>query len=108
MKRLAEVMGGTLTVVSEPGRGSVFSFVVPFQLPPNAEGVVNPAAPWIRSGPAEPPKSARTIMPHLGGRRILVADDTPINRTSLREMLVARGARVDEASNGTGALAMVT
>jgi PAS domain S-box-containing protein len=108
VKRLVEVMGGALSVVSEPGHGSVFSFVVPFQLPPTADTVVNPAAPWLRPGFAEAPTSDRTIAPDLGGRRVLVADDTPINRTSLREMLAARGGRVDEAANGAGALAMVS
>ena len=47
-------------------------------------------------------------LPDLNRRRILVVDDTAINRTVVREMLEAHGARVLEAVSGEQALAMVT
>ena len=38
------------------------------------------------------------------GVRTLVVDDTSVNRTIVREMLQARGARVTEAASGEDAL----
>ena len=111
VKRLVELMGGTLTVVSEPGRGSAFNVAVPFQLQSSTEakaygeGTVH----GRRSGLVDRPKpAAGSQLPDLSGRRILVTDDTAINRTIVREMLESRGARVLEAVSGEQALAMVT
>ena len=65
--RLVEMMGGRITVTSEPGRGSAFAFKV--ELP------IDEAA----AGPA-------TRLPvALDGTRVLVVDDNAINRDILTE-----------------------
>ena len=58
-------------------------------------GGANPEAPTERSNP-----------PALGGARILLAEDNPVNQKVLRRMLEGRGAAVEVAATGIEALAM--
>src|SRR5437762_13137136 len=78
-RRLVALMGGDLTVTSEVGRGSEFSFTLPFPV----EASAAPQAPGLRAS--------------LGGRRLLVVDDNETNRRILRDMLGAEGVAVHEA-----------
>jgi len=84
-QRLVRLMGGELTVKSEVGRGSEFSFSL--------------ALPVETS----PPTHAVGLAA-LGGRRMLIVDDNQTNRRILREMLAAEGINVDEASTAADGL----
>ena len=83
-QKLVRRMGGTLAVTSEVGWGSDFHFTI--SLP--TERTVGPAA----SGQVA-----------LSGRRILVVDDNPTSRRTIREMLAAEGVSVEEAPHATEA-----
>ena len=94
-RKLAEMMGGKLTVTSQEGKGSCFHFEVLLGL---ADAVVQ------RQKPA-----ARRVMglePGSGPFRVLIVDDIPTNRTLLIELLRPVGFEVSEASNGVEALAV--
>ncbi len=88
-RRIAEAMGGTISVESTPGQGSVFALTV--SLPRGEQTVDALAAP-----PAE-----------LAGRRALVVDDNATNREILRRQLTAWGMRVEDHADGEAALAAV-
>ena len=90
-KRLVIAMGGTIGVVSEPGRGSLFWFELPLEL-----GDV--AAVATRSVTA--PAAIRRL-------HVLVADDVVANRLLLQEMLRRQGHVVELAENGAVALELV-
>src|SRR5256885_6689683 len=80
-------MGGELTVESEIGHGSEFSFALPCPVD------------------AAPPRTlARGAPVSLGGRRILVVDDNETNRRILRDMLGAEGVGVEEATGADAGL----
>jgi two-component system, sensor histidine kinase and response regulator len=86
-KRLVNLMGGEITVVSNENEGSCFTFTVPLTI-------------------AEAPDQGTKSEPaDINGSRILVVDDTPANREILRETLSGAGAMVTEAENGLMALA---
>jgi|GEM_PF-1066064 len=75
-RRLAALMGGSLDVRSEPGRGSEFAFVLPLD-------------------PAELEDQPTVVVPtsSLTGsaRRVLVVDDNPVNQLLMRHQLERLG-----------------
>ena len=89
-KHFVELMGGTLSVQSEPGRGSVFSFTVPL----------------ARQG-QDQLREEITTPPDLQRARILVVDDNATNRMIVRESLASWGAKVTEAAGGEEGLAIL-
>ena len=89
-RRLVALMGGELTVASEIGRGSEFSFTLAL-----------PVDVWEREGVAVP-KGAAGAAP--AGWRVLVVDDNETNRRILREMLGTNGMDIKEASGTDRAL----
>ena len=87
-RQLVELMGGAISVESEAGIGSRFSFVLPL-----ADGVA----------PLQPPAAPR--QPHSHSLRVLCAEDFPTNQIIIRMMLQDLGHQVDIAENGVLALA---
>ena len=86
-KRLVELMGGRIWVESRVGKGSVFSFAVPFEIWAAAN---RPTAAPVGTGP-EPP---------LPALRILLAEDSPDNCTITMAYLQDTPYRVEIAENG--------
>jgi len=74
-RRLAELMGGTVTVQSEPGRGSVF----------HVELLVRAAAQ------ADRVEFLQRNVPQLAGKRVLIVDDNLSNRRVLTRMALRWG-----------------
>ncbi|MGH7814902.1 MAG: response regulator [Candidatus Binataceae bacterium] len=87
--RLIALMGGETTVQSRPGQGSTFSFTA--RLAPADAAAANPAP---AAGDA-----------NLRGMRVLLADDNPVNRSILAEILAQAGAEVTQAESGAAVLA---
>ncbi len=87
-KRLATMMGGDMTVESEPGRGSTFAFHI---RTPVVEGPGRPAPAW----------------PDLRGRSILVVTDQPTNLRLLVEGVTSLGAEPLCATSAAEALALM-
>jgi signal transduction histidine kinase/ActR/RegA family two-component response regulator len=88
---LVSLMGGRITVESEVGSGTTFVIAVPMR-------VVADQAPQTS------PPGAPDAHPIAG--RVLLVDDTVINRTMVAAMLRKRGLDVLEASDGAEAVAI--
>jgi PAS domain S-box-containing protein len=92
--RLAQLMGGHISVTSRPGEGSRFRVELPM-----------PAASRLALGaPAAPVPDTAEVQAHgtraLQGLHVLLAEDNPINQEVALELLSAQGAQVDVADDG--------
>ncbi len=90
--RLVQLMGGSIWVESEPGRGSSFHFKLPVQA---VLGLPKPAS----SAPSVPATSSL-------GMKILLAEDHPINQKLALTLLKKWGHEVSLATNGQEAVDM--
>jgi len=96
-KRLVELMGGAIDVVSALGEGSTFWFTLP--LKPGKD---------LTAGEARPETNGTRKDMFAGSRaRVLVADDVATNQMVVTGILRQLGLRSDSVSNGAEAIAAI-
>ena len=93
-RRLVDLMGGRIEVVSLPGQGSTFTVTAPFH----------------RGSAADIPREPVVSLPDvtaLRGIRVLVVEDQPVNQEVIREVLEEVGVVVTLADDGSAAVTAV-
>ena len=98
-KKLAEIMGGASGADSTPGQGSTFWFTA--RLRKNARQEVTETFEPV-------PDAEWQLKTQFPGRRILLADDEPINREITLTLLGDVGLHVDTAEDGAQALELAS
>jgi len=91
-RALVTQMGGKLTVMSEPGKGSSFAFITTL---PKASAEARQAV----QAPLAPVQEAA-----VRGSRVLLVEDNPVNREVAQLILEGHGVLVDGAVGGVEAL----
>jgi two-component system sensor histidine kinase/response regulator len=91
-KRLVELMGGEISVKSEPGSGSTFQFTI------NAGLIASADQSDVQSPVVE---STSGINPDA---KILIVEDNPTNQKVIQLMLRTEGFAADIVSNGAAAV----
>jgi signal transduction histidine kinase/CheY-like chemotaxis protein len=93
-KKMAELFGGSLTVESEFGKGSCFTFSINFKKQGQVQRpVIQPDIPFAQVD--------------IRGVRVLIVEDNEINAAVLKGFLLKWGIRVKEAGNGIHALELL-
>ncbi len=86
VKKLVELMGGTITVESELGKGTTVSFTVPHR---------------IAEAPLKTENDGLAVTPEIFcGKRILLAEDNELNAEIAMELLGEAGFEVEHAEDG--------
>ncbi|MBJ6109126.1 response regulator [Hymenobacter sp. BT523] len=91
-RALVQQMGGQLTVQSEQGKGSSFSFVT----------TLPKASPEARRMALAPLAAGQEAA--VRGTRVLLVEDNPVNREVAQLLLESHGVVVHEAASGVDAL----
>jgi PAS domain S-box-containing protein len=89
-KRLVEMMEGEIGVESEPGKGSTFWFTVSLQIEDDSQTA-----------------AINDLRVNLGDQRVLVVDESPIQREIIHRYLNSWGMRPEGAGSAAAALAML-
>jgi CheY-like chemotaxis protein/HPt (histidine-containing phosphotransfer) domain-containing protein len=95
VRHLAELMGGTVGLSSEPGHGSCFWADLSFEI--DAQGTQSDAV-----------ADTQDVSQGLLGMHVLVVDDSDINLDVARRILELAGARVTLAGDGEEALSKLS
>lgn len=97
VKNLTELMGGQVSVQSEPGKGSLFTLLLPFETAENlqdAKEVTAVMLPEIKAG-------------DYNGVKVLVVDDNKVNQLLLSQTLRILGINSTIAQNGLQAIEVI-
>ena len=94
VKRLVELQGGTVSLVSEPGKGSKFSIELSF---PISEKVIVDQKKDI----------APVQTSDLTGKEILLVEDNVLNQMVAEKFLKSLGLKIEIANNGAEAVKML-
>jgi PAS domain S-box-containing protein len=92
-KRLIDLMGGAISVSSQPGRGSTFRFSLPFALSDQDD-------PWCAGRDEQPPTPERPL-------DILLVEDNPTNQKVAIALIHHLGHQPVLAANGEEALRLL-
>ena len=93
-KRLVSFLGGELSVQSEEGRGTTFSFTM----------LLTPAGDMLLDTENAAPVGRAFELLKLDGKRILIAEDNAINQLIMQELIAPTGATVIMVDNGLQAV----
>jgi PAS domain S-box-containing protein len=92
-KKLIELQGGSITLESEPEKGSTFRFTI--------------ALEFTENGASVPASEKTESFTGLEGKRILIAEDNKVNFFVANKFLTGWGVIVSQAENGQIALEMI-
>lgn len=93
-KRLVDLHGGSIQVLSDPGRGSEFSVILCGRLYPESDAVESIVS-----------EKKSIEQPEMTGVKALIVDDVKVNRILIEAILKKTGCETVSASSGEEAIA---
>lgn len=101
-KNIIDLMGGTIEVFSEQGKGTEYVLALRFRLLPPKEPGSDASDAKETGGKA--PDTLLKAAPDVKGKRLLLVEDNELNREIATEILSAAGFLVEPACDGTEAV----
>jgi signal transduction histidine kinase/CheY-like chemotaxis protein len=96
-KKLAKLLGGELTVISQPGVGSVFTITIDA----GPVGEENSWNKYERAEEIQKEPQPKPIPPKKGeAKKILLAEDNPVNQQLMQVLLRKMGYEINLVENG--------
>lgn len=92
-KRLTELMGGSIEVESEIGKGTKLTVIIPHRIASEAD---------VRSA-----ETSEAALVNFAGKRILIAEDNDLNAEIAEELLTEMGFEVERARDGDICVSMM-
>ena len=101
-QRLAQTLGGDLSVKSQRGEGSTFKLTIATGALDNVQMIDSPSIEVFTKSEPEKPEAVNVSLPvnALEGTRLLLAEDGPDNQRLIAFILRKAGAEVTIAENG--------
>ncbi|MBL7968408.1 MAG: PocR ligand-binding domain-containing protein [Prolixibacteraceae bacterium] len=90
VKALVNLLGGTISLESETGKGSTFWFTLPYKP--------------VRKHDTQVDKDNRDNSFHFSGKTVLIVEDDPFNAEYIAEVLSRSGLRILQSENGEDAI----
>jgi len=98
VRRLVELQRGSISIQSEPGRGSEFILVIPYK----KDKSQNQGTKSINGSVSE--TGHGQSLDQLKGLQVLLAEDNPVNQLVTKDLLHSVGVEVQSANNGVEAI----
>ncbi|WP_248927426.1 ATP-binding protein [Paenibacillus hamazuiensis] len=115
-RQLAELHGGTLEAVSEPGKGSIFRLALPLAPAPISRptpifdaadsGKMHLEHHAVKAAP-DAARTAPAAQVRAGKQKVLIVDDDPVNLHILKEMLPRDRYQIYAANSANEALRLI-
>jgi len=105
-KKIVDLHGGRIGVKSEPGKGSMFYVELDVAPKPASELVVKDQVTRMLSHETDE-QSVEAIPSVANNIRVLVVDDSAVNRKMLKRLIQPRVGQISEAENGMVAVSKV-
>lgn len=105
-QRLADLLGGWMSLEDNPGGGSRFSLSLPrvngATCLPQDQAPATTSTEWIRGGPSSAAALSTPAgqAPEASNRKVMIVDDDPRNIFALTQVLEGRRVNVISAENG--------
>ena len=105
-KNILDLMGGTISLVTEKGEGSEFTIQIPFRiLPTDEEG--RPENAGDGGSAEEKSDGSQVLLKDFSKMRLLLVDDMDVNRELAAMILQSMGFKLEMATNGQEAVEKV-